>query len=128
MSSVPPHHHHPLPRPGPLPRHRRRQGNLRAQLLLQRHHRLQVLRDGRHHHHQQDLLGQDLRQGQPEQLRGGRGERHPVQHQHDVQRHRVRREAGGAGRVHQPGELGIELKQVQMCTIDAIECYNAIIA
>jgi hypothetical protein len=46
-----------------------RAGDLRAELLLQRDDRLPVLGHGRHYHNQQDLHRQDLRQGEPQQLR-----------------------------------------------------------
>ncbi len=54
---------------GPFLDHRRRSRDLRAELLLQRDDRLPVLGHGRHHHHQQDIHRQDLRQGEPQQLR-----------------------------------------------------------
>ncbi len=54
---------------GPFLDHRGRARDFRAELLLQRDDRLPVLGHGRHHHHQQDIHRQDLRQGEPQQLR-----------------------------------------------------------
>ena len=50
-----------------------------------------------------DLQRQDLRKGQPQQLRGGRGERHRVQHQDGLQRPGVQRQEEGAGGLQQRG-------------------------
>ena len=68
--------------------------------MLQRHHRLQSFRDDRHRADQQDFQRQDLRQGQPKQLRGRRGGRDRVPDRHGLQRHRVQRQAEGARNVH----------------------------
>ena len=103
MSSFSSHHHNIVPHQGSIPGHWRRARNIRVELLLQRHHRLSLLRDGGHHHHQQDLLRQDLRQGQPQQLRDGRGEWYPVQHQHEVQWYWMRCQERGTWNIHKPG-------------------------